>query len=111
MQDKFVENTQVENKLPFKFINEQKETIGSIVEDLGKLAKYLLCYYRCLFKSWVPQKQIQWQGVLYKWFIKEVFPGETIKELEEAGQERGRNRTNGQILGSFSLFQKETFGL
>lgn len=66
MQDKFVENTQVENKLTFKFINEQKETIGSIVEDLGKLAKYLLCYYRCFFKNWVPQKQIQWQGVLYK---------------------------------------------
>lgn len=110
MQDKFVENIQVEYKLIFKLINKQKETIGSIVEDSGKLAKYL-CYYRCFFKSWVPQKQIQWQGVLYKWFIKEVFPGETIKELEEAGQERGSNRTNGQILGSFSLFQKEIFGL
>lgn len=48
---------------------------------------------------------------MYKWFIKEVFPGETIKELEGTGQERVWNWTHGQIFSSVSLFLKEISGL
>lgn len=40
--------------------------------------------------------------------MKEVFPGETIKELEEAGQERRKNWTNMQILGSLAYFKRKS---